>query len=85
MALDRQKATQFRNSCAAFDITNRDAIASLSNVLDQLTTELAKSEILRSVRSLDSLHVAYSSAQATHGQGRAAHLARASLSLENCG
>ncbi|KAF7964993.1 hypothetical protein HWV62_1166 [Athelia sp. TMB] len=46
MALDRQKATQFRNACAAFDITNHDAIISLSNVLDQLTTELAKSEIL---------------------------------------
>ena len=59
MALDRQKATQFRNACAALDITNRDAIVSLSNVLDQLTTELAKSEILRYVRS-PLLHHAYS-------------------------
>ena len=49
MALDRQKAAQFRNACAAFDITNRDAIVLLSVVLEQLTTDLAKSEVLRSV------------------------------------
>lgn len=49
MALDRQKATQFRNACAAFDITNSNAITSLSSVLDQLATELAKSEVLRYV------------------------------------
>lgn len=47
MALDRQKATQFRNACATFDIANHDAITSLSIVLDQLTTDLAKSEVLR--------------------------------------
>ena len=52
MALDRQKAAHFRNACAAFDITNRDAIASLSNVLTELTTDLAKSEILRFVQTM---------------------------------
>jgi hypothetical protein len=51
MALDRQKATQFRNACAAFDITISDAITSLSNVIGQLTTDLAKSDVLRSVQS----------------------------------
>lgn len=49
MALDRQKAAQFRNACAAFDITNRDAITTVFKVLDQVTTDLAKSEVLRSV------------------------------------
>ena len=53
MALDRQKATQFRNACAAFDITNSNAIASLSGVLDQLATEVAKSEVLRCVVASD--------------------------------
>jgi hypothetical protein len=47
MALDRQKSTQFRNACAAFDITNSDTITFLSNILTQLTTDLAKSDVLR--------------------------------------
>ena len=50
MALDRQKAAQFRNACAAFDVTNSDTIISLSNVLEQLTTDLAKNAVLRFVR-----------------------------------
>jgi hypothetical protein len=60
MALDRQKATQFRNACAAFDITNSDAIASLCKVLGQLKADLAKSDVLRSVRPKDSLANVYS-------------------------
>lgn len=50
MALDRQKAAQFRNACAAFDITNSDTITSLSNILEQLTIDLARNETLRFVR-----------------------------------
>lgn len=50
MALDRQKAAQFRNACAAFDVTNSDTITSLSNVLEQLTTDLAKNAVLRFAR-----------------------------------
>jgi hypothetical protein len=50
MAIDRQKAAQFRNACAAFDVTNSDTITSLSNVLEQLTTDLAKNAVLRFVR-----------------------------------
>lgn len=49
MALDRQKAAQFRNACAAFDVTNSDTITSLSNTLEKLTTDLAKNEVLRFV------------------------------------
>lgn len=59
MALDRQKATQFRNACAAFDITNSHAITSLSGVLDQLATELAKSEVLRYVIASDDVELKY--------------------------
>jgi hypothetical protein len=76
MALDRQKATQFRNACAAFDVSNGDAISLLSNVLDQLTTDLAKSDVLRSVQPMDLLAITNSLNQTTNGQGRTAYMAR---------
>ena len=81
MALDRQKATQFRNACAAFDITNSDAIASLSTVLNQLTADLARNDILRFVQSMDLLANSTSLNQTTNGNGRAAHMARLAETL----
>jgi hypothetical protein len=81
MALDRQKATQFRNACAAFDITNSDAIASLCNVLGQLKTDLAESDILRSVQSKELITNANSLDQTTNGQSRATDMARVAQAL----